>query len=410
MRLTGTRAGAILGELCSTPEPRRAALRWLRHRDEPLDHALVLWFPAPGSYTGEDAAELQLHGGPAVVEGVFEALVDLGARPAEPGEFTRRAFLHGKMDLTEAEGIADLIEAETQAQRRQALDQANGALAARCAGWAKALTDLLARQEAFIEFEDEDLPDGLNAAVSAGAARLREELAQSLATARQGESLRNGVRIALLGAPNAGKSSLFNALLGSEAAIVSPQAGTTRDVVQARLIIGGVPVTLSDTAGLRETDDAIEAEGVRRAHAEGEKADLVIALVEPGKGLDGALRELVAQGALLVCSKSDLGRSCDEGLPVSVRTGDGLPELMRALEVRVMALVGSHHAGVLTRPRHRAAISDAIAALDLLGEAVLPELAAEALRLALRSIGRLTGRVGVEAVLDAVFSEFCIGK
>jgi tRNA modification GTPase len=387
-----------------------ASLRRLRHGGLVLDQALVLWFPGPASYTGEDSAEFHLHGGPAVVAAVADALVALGARPAEPGEFTRRAFVHGKLDLTAAEGVADLIEAETEAQRRQALRQLEGGLAGRYQGWAGRLARLLARQETFIEFEDEDLPDGLDAAVAEDAAALRDELAAEIAGAARGEALREGLRIAILGAPNAGKSSLLNALAGREAAIVSPQAGTTRDVVEARVVIAGVPVLLADTAGLRETADAIEAEGVRRARAQGQAAELVLAVFAADAAPDAETLALLETGALVVVNKADLAAPALAGIAVSARTGAGLPALRAALEAAVRARAGLSDVAGLTRPRHRAALADTIAALDALPQAALPELRAEALRAAMRALGRLTGAMGVEAILDLVFSEFCIGK
>ena len=408
--MSGPGAGDVLSGLCRRPPARQASLRLLRWRGEALDEALVLWFPAPGSYTGEDCAELQLHGGPAVVAAVADALVGLGARPAEPGEFTRRAFLHGKMDLTAAEGIADLIAAETEAQRRQALRQAGGALAARHAEWTARLTRLLARQEAFIEFEDEDLPAGLNQAVAAEAAILCAELAAEIVAGSRGEALRDGLRIAILGAPNAGKSSLLNALVGHDAAIVSPQPGTTRDVVQARLTLAGVPVILSDTAGLREAGDLIEAEGVRRARAEGRAADLVLAVFASDAPPDVETLELVRDGAMPVINKADLALPGLPGIAVSALTGAGLDSLRAALEVRVSAMAGLSSSAALTRPRHRAALADAVVALKALPDAHLPELAAESFRVALQALGRLTGAVGTEDILDLVFSEFCIGK
>lgn len=410
VRLSGPGAGAALAALAGPlPRPRHASLRRLRHRAEVLDEALVLWFPAPASYTGEDSAELHLHGGPAVVAAVSDALAMLGLRPAEPGEFTRRAFTQGRLDLTAAEGIADLIAAETEAQRRQALRQAGGALAARVAGWVEHLTALLARQEAFIEFEDEDLPEGIDAAVAADVAELRAELAAEIAGAARAEALREGVRIAILGAPNAGKSSLLNALAGREAAIVSAQPGTTRDVVEARLVLAGVPVTLADTAGLRETEDLIEAEGVRRARAAGAGAEIVLAVFAANAPPDAETLALVEAGALAVVNKCDLVPPMLAGHAVSARTGAGVAELRAALEDAVRASAGVAMEAGLTRPRHRAALGDAVAALDMLDHP-LPELRAEALRGALAAMGRLTGRVGVEAVLDRVFSEFCIGK
>ncbi|MBS7810188.1 tRNA uridine-5-carboxymethylaminomethyl(34) synthesis GTPase MnmE [Roseococcus pinisoli] len=412
LRLSGAGVEELVAVLCGAlPEPRRASLRRLTHEGVVLDRALVLWLPGPGSYTGEDSAELHLHGGPAVLAAVTEALVALGARPAEPGEFTRRAFLNGRMDLTAAEGIADLIAAETEAQRRQALRQAEGGLAARHAEWAARLTRLLARQEAFIEFEEEDLPTDLDVQVSLAAGVLREEMAALLADGGRAEKLRDGLAIAILGAPNAGKSSLLNALSGRDAAIVSARAGTTRDVVEVRLILAGVPVTLADTAGLREAADEIEAEGVRRALARAEAADLRMLVFAADAEPDAATLSLLGPEALVVANKSDLGDVAIEGaIRVSARTGEGLDELRARLEGAAAARAGLGEEAALTRPRHRAALRDAVEWLDRLPLAGLPELRAEALRNALRALSRLTGRVDVEQVLDLIFGEFCIGK
>ena len=412
----GTR-GAVTALAGVLPPPRHASLRPLRdpRTAELLDRALLLWFPGPASYTGEDSAELHLHGGPAVITGVAEALVAAGARPAEPGEFTRRAFLNGRMDLTAAEGIADLVAAETAAQRRQALRQAGGALATLYGGWAARLTALLARQEAFIEFEDEDLPAGLDDAVALAGAALRAEITVHLADAGRGERLREGLLVAILGAPNAGKSSLLNALAGREAAIVSARAGTTRDVVEVRLDLAGVPVTLADTAGLRESANEIEAEGVRRARRRAEEADLVIAVFAADRAPDAATLAWVRPGTLVLANKLDLAPAPAAiggvvPLGISARTGTGLDALRARLAEEAAARAGLAAEATLTRPRHRAALTEAAAWLAELDTAPLPELRAEALRAALRAIGRITGRVGVEAVLDAVFGEFCIGK
>lgn len=412
MRLSGAGCGALVEALGGAlPAPRRASLRALRHAGVTLDRALVLWFPGAASYTGEDSAELHLHGGPAVIAAVAEALVALGARPAEPGEFTRRAFLNGKLDLTAAEGIADLISAETEAQRRQALRQAEGGLAARHAEWAARLTRLLARQEAFIEFEEEDLPADLDERVAFDALALRDEMEALLADGARGEKLREGLAVAILGAPNAGKSSLLNALAGREAAIVSARAGTTRDVVEVRLILGGVPVTLADTAGLREAVDEIEAEGVRRALARADAADLRLLVFAADAAPDAVTLALRGPDALVVVSKSDLRAGGVKGaIRVSAQTGEGLAVLRARLEEVAMARAGLSDAAVLTRPRHRAALREAVEWLDRLAGAGLPELRAEALRGALRGLSRLTGRVDVEQVLDLVFGEFCIGK
>jgi tRNA modification GTPase len=417
MRLSGPGTGAVLTRLAGRlPEPRRASLRRLRDpQGEILDEGLVLWFPAPGSYTGEDSAELHLHGGAAVIAAVAEALVRLGARPAEAGEFTRRAFLNGRMDLTEAEGIADLIAAETEAQRRQALRQAGGALARLYGGWAERLTTLLAHQEAAIEFADEDRPTDLGDRARAGARALRAEIAAHLADDRRGERLREGLLVAILGAPNAGKSSLLNALAGRDAAIVSARAGTTRDVVEVRLDLAGVPVTLADTAGLREAADEIEQEGIRRARRRAEEADLVLAVFAADTPPDPATLAWVGPGAIVLANKADIAAPPASiggmaALAVSARTGAGLDRLRERLAEEARRLAGAGEAALLTRPRHRAALAEAVAWLEQAEAAPLPELASEALRAALRALGRLSGRVGVEAVLDVVFRDFCIGK
>jgi len=413
LRVSGPHASEVLRALAGgLPPPRVASLRRLCDADgEALDQALVLWFPGPASYTGEDSCEFHLHGGPAVVAAVAEALVAAAARPAEPGEFTRRAFLNGRLDLTEAEGIADLIEAETEAQRRQALRQAGGALSRLVAGWSARLARLLARQEAFIEFEDEDLPAGLDDAVATEAAALRADMAAHLAEAPRGERLRDGLMVAIIGAPNAGKSSLLNALVGREAAIVSARAGTTREVVEARLTLAGVPVTLADTAGLREAVDEIEAEGVRRARRRAEEADLVLAVFAADQAPDAETLAAMPADALVVVNKADLASPSLAGaLAISALTGEGLDTLRTRLEAAAAALAGLGEQATLTRPRHVAAVRDALGWLDELAAAPVPELRAEALRAALRALGRLTGQVGVEAILDLVFSEFCIGK
>lgn len=418
LRVSGPAAGTVLAALAGErPPPRLAALRHLRDaRGETLDRALVLWFPGPASYTGEDSAELHLHGGRAVVAAVSDVLVALGARPAEPGEFTRRAFLNGRLDLTQAEGIADLIAAETEAQRRQALRQSEGALSRVTAAWSDRLARLLAHQEAAIEFAEEGLPTDLDARVREGAAALRAEMAAHLADGGRGERLREGVTVAIVGAPNAGKSSLLNALVGKEAAIVSSRAGTTRDVVEARLDLGGVPVTIADTAGLRESSDEIEAEGVRRARLRAGEANIVLALFAADQPADAETLDLVTpERSLVVASKVDLAPPPAElagqvPLAVSVRTEEGLANLHARLAEAVAALTGLGQDSVLTRPRHRAALSMAAAWLGEAEAAALPEVTAEALRAAADALGRLTGRVDVETILDMVFRDFCIGK
>jgi tRNA modification GTPase len=279
IRISGAASGALLEALAGRPRPppRRAVLRRLRDgAGEVLDHAIVLWLPGPASYTGEDSAEVQCHGSAAVVEGLAHRLVELGARPAEPGEFTRRAFLNGRMDLLQAEAVADLIAAETTAQRRLALRQMAGALGARYHGWSGRLLRLLAQQEALIDFPDEDLPPAVEQAMAAELGGLADEIADHLADGRRGERVREGLVFAIGGPPNAGKSSLMNALAEREVAIVAPHPGTTRDALEARLVFAGVPVTVVDTAGLRESADPVESEGIRRARARAAEAELLL--------------------------------------------------------------------------------------------------------------------------------------
>ena len=414
LRLSGPATAGILAGLAGRlPAPREASLRRLRDTaGAVLDEAIVLWFPGPASYTGEDSAELHLHGGPAVVEGVSAALVSFGARPAEPGEFTRRAVLNGRMDLTAAEGVIDLIEAETAAQARQALRLAGGGLAALAEGWAGQLAALLARQEALIEFEDEGLPGTVEAAVLEALADLAAEIEERLINDAGAERVRTGLNVAILGAPNAGKSSLLNALVGREAAIVSARAGTTRDAVEARIVLAGLPAVLVDTAGLREAGDDIEAEGVRRALRRGEEAEIVLAVLACGTPPDDATLALIARRpCILVAGKADLGGFLYPGaIPVSARTGAGLDDLRNRLQAEAAALAPQAGAALLARPRHCAALRDALGWLREAEAASLPELRADALREARRALGRLTGQVGAEGILDRIFAEFCIGK
>ncbi len=366
---------------------------------------MVAWLPGPGTYTGEDCAELMLHGGRAVVDAVVGGVIGLGGRPAEPGEFTRRAFLNGRMDLTEAEGVHDLIAAETEAQRRQALRQLDGALGATYTGWADRLRVVLAQQEALIDFPDEDLPPEVEGRLLDELDALCSAIGLHLDDGHRGEKLREGLFFAITGAPNVGKSSLINALAGRDVAIVSALPGTTRDALEARVVLGGVPVTLVDTAGLRDTADPIEAEGVRRARLRAEEADLVVAVIEAGEPLP-------ASGAgLVVANKVDLGQTAPEGaLTVSALTGQGLDALRDRLSAFARDLTDSAGPPPLTRARHRLALEDALACLRSARGAPLPELRGEDLRQALRAIGRITGHVGVEDILDTLFSAFCIGK
>lgn len=407
IRISGPASGNMLKTLCRGAKlaPRCATLRNLWLSDDLLDRALVLWFPAPHSYTGEDSVELHLHAGPAVIEAVAEALVSLGACPAEPGEFTHRAFNHGRLDLLEAEGIADLVEAETQAQRRQALRQTEGVLSALYDGWAHRLRLVLAQQEALIDFPDEDLPAEVEDALRRELAQLQLELDAHLTAGGPGERLRRGLVFAVIGEPNVGKSSLVNALAQRDAAIVSPLAGTTRDALEIRVVLGDVPVILVDTAGLRDTLDEVEAEGVRRARHHAEQADLVIRVIDADSETGSSDTH-----DLVVCNKIDRAPA-PFGIPgISALTGAGVSDLAHILSQRAGALTMQSGAAPFTRVRHRVGIGEAAAHLANAASAHWPELRGEELRLAMRALGRLTGAVGVEDLLDTVFGQFCIGK
>jgi tRNA modification GTPase len=410
LRISGEASGPVLAALCggALPPPRRAGVRILRDPDgDMLDQAVVLWLPGPGTYTGEDSAELHLHGGRAVIEAVAAALIRLGPRPAEPGAFTRRAFLNGRMDLVEAEAIHDLITAEAEAQRRQALRQLQGELGAIYHDWADRLRVILAQQEALIDFPDEDLPPEIDAALTSELAALCQAIGGHLDDGHRGEKLREGLFFAITGPPNVGKSSLINALAGRDVAIVSATPGTTRDALEARIVLGGVPVTLVDTAGLRETSDPIEAEGVRRALARAADADLVIEMIEAGAPTTTPPDDR----RLLVANKTDLAGAVPQGaIGISVLTGAGMDALLVRLSAVARSVADASGPPPLTRARHRAALEDALRHLQAARAAALPELRGEDLRLALRAIGRITGHVGVEDILDTLFAAFCIGK
>lgn len=408
------------------PAPRMAALRRLRHDGVELDEALVLRFEGPASYTGEDSAEFHVHGGLAVVEALLSALNGLGLRLAEPGEFTRRAFENGKLDLAQAEGVADLIDAETEAQRRQALGQVGGALSQRYDRWRDLLVQSLAMLEAAVDFPDEDLPEEVAERARPGLRILADELDAALADVSRGRRVRDGYRIALVGAPNAGKSTLLNGLVERDAAIVTDTPGTTRDVIEVPLVLGGYRVLIADTAGLRETDDAIEAEGVRRARRWSEEADLRLWVVDGFhvKQVE-ELEATVRPGDWLVLNKADIaeaailaeaeGRWREEGLSVfrlSARSETAVADLRAGLADHVSHALSGAEFPAATRLRHAERLSEArgylARALSEVGLEV--ELAAEDVRLAARALQKITGRVDPEDVLGRVFSTFCIGK
>lgn len=425
VRVSGPYSDALLTALgvSPLPEARYAALHKLRAgtNGAVIDQALVLRFPAPGSFTGDDVAELHVHGGRAVLAAVFDAISATGlARHAKAGEFTRRAFENGKLDLTAAEGLADLVAAQTDAQRRLALRQYDGVLADLYEGWRARLIDLMGHAEAEIDFSDEELPEGLKVLNEARIAALNAEITQHIVGEEQGEHIRSGFPIAILGAPNVGKSSILNHLAQRDAAIVSETAGTTRDVIEVQLNLGGYAVSLSDTAGIREAADAIEAEGVRRAEQRAADAALRLVVLDATDGtVPEKVRALIAGDCLVVVNKADLlnGKYVVPDLPegitpilVSAGTGDGLEGLFERLTAEVRNRLEATEAPLPTRRRHRDALAEANAALANVPAAAYPELAAEDVRVALRALGMITGRVDIDDILDTVFRDFCIGK
>jgi len=461
VRVSGPRAGDALKALTGkVPEPRKGTFARVRdpQTQEPIDDALVLWFPAPASETGEDVAELQLHGGRAVIAATLTALGRIGGlRPAEAGEFTRRGFENGKLDLTAVEGLADLVMAETEGQRRQALRQMRGALGKQVESWRERLIRALALVEARIDFSDEaDVPEDLIKPALAIVRELASEIEAALADDERGERLREGLVVAIAGPPNAGKSTLLNRLARREAAIVSPYAGTTRDVIEVHFDLAGLPVTLLDTAGIRESDDPVEREGVRRARERAAAADLVLWVVdvagqEPlvptlgpesrpvwlirnkidlvhrdqrnvsnGDSIYKNERKVRTNKALKNLVNTDLSRSNEIGFSkyehqfsLSSTTGDGLETLLGALTKYAEAFLAATEPALVTRDRHRRALEGALAALRRaleVGANIREDLLAEDLRVAAQALGRLTGRVDVEDILDVIFRDFCIGK
>lgn len=415
VRLSGPATASALRALAGgAPAARRASVRRLFAPDgAEIDQGLVIWFPGPGSYTGEDAAELHVHGGAAVVAALVNALDRLGLRLAEPGEFTRRAFEHGKLDLAQAEAVADLIDAETEAQRRQALAQLDGRLSQAQARWRDALIEALAMLEAAVDFPDEEVPADVAARARPILEQLIGELEAAAADVARGESIRDGYRIALIGAPNAGKSTLLNALARRDAAIVTAIPGTTRDIIEVPLQLGGYKAIVADTAGLRETPDEIEAEGVRRAAAWGAAADLRVWLVDGAADPPAGRPEILRPDDLVLCTKRDLGEGREDrpGTPFTARSPNDVAWLEHTLTERVTAALAGSEAPAATRLRHGRLLVEAARRLrQACAEDDALELAAEDVRLAARALDRITGRVDPEVVLGKIFSSFCIGK
>ncbi|KAM8765808.1 5-taurinomethyluridine-[tRNA] synthase subunit GTPB3, mitochondrial [Rhynchonycteris naso] len=442
IRTSGPASRHALRSLTATrdlPPARSACLRLLSdpRSGEPLDRALVLWFPGPKSFTGEDCAEFHVHGGPAVVSGVLQALGRVpGLRPAEAGEFTRRAFAHGKLSLTEVEGLVDLIHAETEAQRRQALRQLDGELGHLCRGWAKTLTKALAHVEAYIDFgEDDNLEEGILERADSQVRELAVALDTHLRDARRGQRLRSGAHVVVTGPPNVGKSSLVNLLSRKPVSIVSPEPGTTRDVLEIPVDLAGFPALLSDTAGLREGEGPVEQEGVRRARERLEQADLILAVLDASdlaspascNFLDMVFTRAIAQSPsgnsqrlLLVLNKSDLLPSGSPDLSLdlpphqllSCLTGEGLDGLLEILRKELAAVCGDPSTGLplLTRARHQHHLQGCLDALGHYKQAKDVALAAEALRVAQGHLACLTSGGGTEKILDIIFQDFCVGK
>jgi len=413
VRVSGSQARFALETFAGAlPKPRQAVLRHLRDHDgTAIDSALVLFFPAPASFTGEDVVEFHVHGSRAVLARLLAALTTLsGIQLAEAGEFTRRAFEAGKLDLAAVEGLADLIDSETEWQRKQALRQMEGALGQFAAGWREKLIEGMSLLAAELDFSDEgDVAGPLQEQALALAGEVLASLRTALGSFAMGERVREGFVVVLAGPPNAGKSSLLNALAQRDVAIVSPIAGTTRDALEVRLDLAGLPVILVDTAGLRDSVDPIEAEGVRRARAHAERADLVLGL----RGIDSEPYRIEEHAPVLrIATKSDLfGTVLPEELAISVKTGEGLADLLATIVGRLQNLNQGEPA-LLTRERHRAAVTDAITALEraVTADHGQGELLAEDMRLAVIALERLVGRIDVEDVLDRIFASFCIGK
>ena len=424
IRVSGPKANSVLSKISGepTPKPRLASLRRLREikTGYDIDDAIVIWFPGPASFTGEDIVEFHTHGGTAVISGIFSAISSIeSCRMANPGEFTRRAFENRKLDLTSAEAVADLVAAETTEQRRQALAQYDGALANIYDGWRTKLTEILANTEVMIDFSDEEIPDDLNSTNKHNILCIKKVITQYIDDKNIGERIRTGFRVAIIGEPNVGKSSLLNKIAGREAAIVSKTKGTTRDIIEVHIQLGGYSVIIADTAGLRETQEEVESEGVRRARKLAEDADMKLVMFDATHfpNIAEISKKYLDDDAIAVFNKVDI---INQPVPfeldfhkaflISALTGEGLDPLLSTLQDKIQKRLKNAEIPPLTRARHRESLEAVLDALGRAERAVLPELAAEDLRLAARALARITGRVDVEDVLDVIFMDFCIGK
>ena len=415
IRVSGNQVKEVIKKLTGLVElkPRYAYFKPITSGDKILDRALILFFEAPNSFTGEDVVEFQVHGGHAVIQGVLEALGNIeGCRPAERGEFSRRAVINGKMDLTEAEGLLDLINAETEKQRKQALSQMDGSLEKIYESWRSDLTHHMAYLEAFIDFPEEEIPPEKMDAIDEDIQALIKKIKTHLDDKRAGERLREGFYIAIIGAPNVGKSSLINALTRKDVAIVSQTAGTTRDVIEAYLDVDGFPVILADTAGLRTQADAIESEGIKRAVRRATDADLILHVLDGQfwPTMDNLPISLLDKPKLTLWNKADLMNLKPKGTFISAKTGQGIDELWAQIRKILERNFGKQNDGVITRERYRVALTECLRNLNHALTVSELELKAEDLRLAARALGRITGRIEAEDLLDIIFRDFCIGK
>ena len=425
VRVSGGSSRDVLESMIkmSFPPPRKATLRDILDPEtgEKIDKAIVIWFPSTDSYTGENMVEYHVHGGVAVISSLLESLGKIeNVRPALAGEFSRRAFEYGKFDLTVAEGIADLVDAETDIQRRQALSQSSGSLGALYEGWRQRLLDLRALVEVTIDFSDQELPDDIIEPVKPEISMIMSEMNKHLEDGHWGERLRRGIQVVIAGPVNVGKSSLFNVLADRQAAIVDAEAGTTRDIIEVHLDVNGWPLTIVDTAGLRDGESEVEAEGIRRARGKIKEADIRLIMLDGGSwpAIPEEIGELINESAVLVLNKCDLLSSGTkinpilgrEALEISCKTGFGIEHLLETIKKRLGEQYSPSGSPIISRSRHRHALQACIEALSRYDKCAGSEIGAEELRLAADALGKITGRIDIENILDIIFQDFCIGK